>query len=502
MTGGVVLVLLAGGAAAGVAAQPEDPLGAARQLLDAGRLAEAVPHLERARQGNPRDPGPLWMLAVAWLRLGEFAESARRAAEFAALLPDNPNGPLLAASALNALGRLDEAEAALRETLARDPAHPEARRDLAVLLAQTGRREEAITRFEALDRDYPGRAEVLAPLGVLHVQAGRGPEGLTVLQRAVQVDPDSFEARHHLGALYSELGQFGPAGRHLDAAIRIRPDDPGTLLELCLLRSREERLEQAREACSRAAAAAPEDPEAQFKSGDVLHYLQENEGAERAYREAIRLDEGHARARLRLGLLLHEAGRSAEAIPILVPAVEGEGAAANPQLRAGGLSTLGQALIGVSDLEEAERRLEQAIAASPTTPEPWLHLGNLLARSAEPERTARGREHLLRFSELRHFSDRTNELKAAINATPGQPAPKKALVAHLIRGGAPALALAESGRLLTLAPGEPVHHLIHAESLAALGRREEARAALAEALRDWPGHPDLVEAADRLDREP
>ena len=499
----VTLLLLAGllavfPAAPSAGPQPPDPLDAARRLLDQDRLAEAVTHLEQARRDAPEDPDPLWMLAVARLRLGDFEEAARLAGAFAGLAPDHPGGPLLLAAAASALGRLDEAEAALREALVRAPGHPEARRELASLLARTGRREEAIRWLESLEADYPGRVEVLVPLGVLHVQAGRGAAGLAMLQRAVQTDPGSFEARHHLGALYSELGQFGLAGQNLEAALSIRPEDPGTLLELCLFASREERLEDAREACARAAAADPDNAEARFKNGDVLHYLQQNDSAENAYREALRLDPGHARARLRLGLLLHESGRSAEAIPVLIPAVEGETAAADPQQRAGGLSTLGQALTAVSALEEAERRLREATAASPTTPEPWLHLGNLLVRSGDPEKVEEGRGHLARFAELRRFSDRTNELKAAINANPGRTGPKRALVAHLISGGAPALALEESRRLLTLASAEPVHHLLYAESLAALGRPEEARTALQEALGEWPDHPGLVEAAARL----
>ena len=492
----VLAALLAGAAAA------QDPLETAQRLVAEGRLEEAIPHLDRARSANPGDPAPLWMLAVARLRLGNLPEAARLAAEFADRVPESPNGLLLQGAALSALGRLEEAEAALREALRRDPAHPEARRDLAIVLGRRGRREEAVARLEELGAEYPGRSEVLAPLGVLYVQIGRGADGLASLVAAAQADPASFEARHHLGALYSELGQFAAAGRHLEAALALRPEDPGTLLEVCRLRSRVERLEEARAACAEAAAAAPGDAEAQFASGDVLHYLQEEEAAERAYRTAIRLDPGHSRARFRLGLLLHESGRSAEAVPVLTPAVEGEEAETDGQRLAGGLTTLGQALAAASEPEAAAIRLEAAISASPNTPEPHLHLGNLLARSDDPDQARRGREHLARFAELKRFSDRTNELKAAVNADPGAAEPKKALVAHLIRGGAPRLALAEAERLLTLAAAEPVHHLLYGEALAAAGRAEEARAALDRALSRWPDHPELQEAAVRLGARP
>lgn len=493
---GRVLLLLAVASAAG-AAQP-DPLETARRLVSEGRLEEALPHLERARDAAAGDPDPLWMLAVARLRLGNFDEAVALAGQFGRLVPDSPTGPLLRASALTALGRLPEAEDALGEALARDPRHPEARRDLAVLMGRRGRLEEAVGRLEELRREYPGRPEVLAPLGVLYVQQERAAEGLSALTQAAQADPGSFEARHHLGALLSELGQLEPAGAHLEAALALQPANPGTLFEICLLRSREERLEAAREACAEAAAAAPGSAEAQFASGDVLHYLQEEAAAEQAYREAIRLDPNHFRARFRLGLLLHEAGRSPEAVPVLTPAFETEGAGVSPVQLAGGLMTLGQALAATSDPDEAVRRLEAAIAAAPTLPEPHLHLGNLLVRSGDSALVEKGRGHLGRFAELKRFSDRTNELKAMVNANPGAREPKMALIAHLIQGNASGEALQESGRLLTLASAEPLHHLLYAESLAAAGRIAEARGTLDAALANWPANAELREAAARL----
>ena len=495
---GAIWFLAALGAAGDAAAQAEGALEAARRLVAEGRLEEAIPHLERARDAAPHHPDALWMLAVARLRLGNLPEAAALGEEFGRLVPESPTGPLLRASALTALGRLPEAEHALEEALVRDPRHPEARRNLAILLGRQGRIAEAVTRLEALQAEYPGRPEVLAPLGTLYVQAGREAEGLSALLRAAQADPDSFEARHHLGALFSELGQFEPAETHLEAALALEPGNPGTLFAICLLRSREERLEAARDACTAAAAAAPASAEAQFASGDVLHYLQEAEAAEKAYREALRLDPNHFPARFRLGLLLHEGGRSTEAIPVLTPAVEAEAAANNPGQLAGGLMTLGQALAATSDPAGAIRRLEAAIAAAPTLPEPHLHLGNLLVRSGNPAPLEKGRGHLRRFAELKQFSDRTNELKAAVNANPGAREPKMALIAHLIRGNAPEEALVESGRLLTLASAEPVHHLLYAESLAAAGRIAEARETLDAALANWPANTELQQAAARL----
>ena len=503
--------LLVGVPATAEPGQPPD-LAEARRLVEDGRIGEAAEHLEEVRRARPDDPAPLWMLAVARLRLGAFAEAAELGAALAALTPANPNGLFLRATALRELGEMDGAEAALREALDRDPAHPEARRDLALVLAARGRGAEAVRELEALRAEHPGRAEVLAPLGVLLVQQGRGAEGLSALTAAAQSDPGSFEAQHHLGALHSRLGNFGEADRRLAAALALRPGDPGALLEICLLRSREERLEAAKAACERAADAAPGNAEAHFRSGDVLHYLREDADAEARYRETLRLDPQHRRARFRLGALLHETGRSAEAIPVLRPALPAPGEAVNadddppgtPETReqqANARVILGLALARTGEREAALAEFREAAAAAPLVPEPHLHLGNLLVRSEVPEEAAAGREHLERFAELKGVSDRTNELKTAIVARPGEGAPKRALVAHLIGNGAADLAAAESERLLTLAPAEPLHHLLYAEALEALGEDAAAREVIERALADWPDREDLRAAAERFARE-
>lgn len=481
-----------------VGAQPGGDLAQARRLAEAGRVAEAIPLLERARAANPEDPEPLWMLAVAKLRTGDAEAAAELASEVSARVPASPNGPLLLASASRSLGRAADAEAALREALRRDARLPEARRDLALLLAETGRSEEAISGLEALAADFPGRAEALTPLGVLYVQVGRGSDGLEALAAAARSDPNSFEAQHHLGALLSELGQFEEANRRLDAALSLRPGDPGTLLEMCRLRSREERLEEARAACAEAAASAPDHAEAWFASGDVLHYLAEEDAAANAYRRALELDPGHDRAAFRLGQLLQETGQSAEAVELLTAAVDEAGEEAPPERLAGALMTLGRALGDSGDGDAAIARFEAAIELSPTIPEPHLHLGNLLVRRADAESKERGRRHLTRFAEAKQFVDRANELRAAVNRFPGAREPKQALIGHLIAGGAAREALEEAERLLTLAPAEPVHHLLAAESLAALGRVGEARELLERALEQWPRRAEFREAADRL----
>ena len=71
-----------------------DPIESARQLIAAGRLEEAIPYLEGARSADPGDPEPLWMLAVARLRLADFPEAMALAEEFATPRSEERERPL------------------------------------------------------------------------------------------------------------------------------------------------------------------------------------------------------------------------------------------------------------------------------------------------------------------------------------------------------------------------------------------------------------------------
>ncbi len=473
------------------------PMRLAQELLDQGRIEEAIPHLEEATKGDPDDPAPIWMLAVAHLQLGDFAAAAELGSRFGSLAPENPNGPRLVGSALVAAGRLEEAEDAFRSAVALDPENPVTRLDLALLLARMGETGEARASLESLAAAFPGRAEVLGPLGALHAREGRRAEALQVLVAAVRAEPGSAEANHHLGALYSDLGRLGLAERHLGRALEQNPENPASLSELCLLRSRQDRLEEARGVCSRAAEVAPEDAETWFRLADVLQYLQDD-SAEPAHRRALGLDPGHRLARFRLGLLLWEQNRSEEAIEVLTPAVEATTPPVTASDLATGLQTLGLAHRSAGDIEEARLRLEQAIRSAPTLPEPHLHLGNLLARSADPSVAALGRERLARFREVKSFDDRVRSLKAAVNADPAAPGPKRDLVRGLMEGGALDRALDEAGLLFVLSRDEPVHHELLAAALLGLGREDEAAEVLDSALERWPDRRELRELRARI----
>lgn len=197
----------------------------AEVLVRVGRGAEAVPHLERASELDPRSGHADTILGLYLVSLGEFErarihleralareeqrvethvglaqvylalgeeELARRHSEVSQTLPqssrrDDPFAtPNLApagarartkfARQLERQGKLAEAEEQYRAGLAGNPQHYQARLGLAELLARTGRRAEAVSLLREGLALTPGSAQAELDLARLESGAAPGPD--------------------------------------------------------------------------------------------------------------------------------------------------------------------------------------------------------------------------------------------------------------------------------------------------------------------------------------
>ncbi len=141
-------------------------------------------------------------------------------------------------------------------------------------------------------------------------------------------------------------------------------------------------------AWERAIRRDPENAEARLYLGQVMGSLERWADAERHLREAVRLyalraqgDEASraplAEARNSLGAALVNAGRPAEAIPLL-RAVTEELTYRSPHLA---LGNLGQALLRAGQFPEAVTVLQRAVALQPNFCVGWARLGEAQLRT-------------------------------------------------------------------------------------------------------------------------
>jgi tetratricopeptide (TPR) repeat protein len=194
-----------------------------------------------------------------------------------------------------------------------------------------------------------------------------------------------------------------------------------------------------------------------------LHRLQDLEGAAALYEKIIRRDPQHFFAHHALGAIYAEAGRAAEALPLLTRAARLAPDNAEAQ------ANLGAALIAQNRLDEAEVPIHRAVVLSPDATEPLNHLGKLLSRRGRYDEALDAYARVLERNQadpVAHFNvgntlflaDRSQQaipsLRRAVQLEPGSAIYRTGLGLALSEIGEIALGLAQIRRAIALDPAD------------------------------------------------
>ena len=226
---------------------------------------------------------------------------------------------------------------------------------------------------------------------------------------------------------------------------------------------------------SRAIAVTEGNYVAHHNLASALALAGDTAGAERHYREALRIDPGHAPARSALGVLLMDAGRLADAREQQEHALSLEPGSADVRYN------LGLLLARMGESEAAAARYGEAVGLDPSLAPAHYNWGNLLAaqgRWAEAEARYREAARLM----PRHL-DARNNLALVLGQQGRWQEAADLLAAILAEEPAAARARVNLGRALT-----------------ALGRADDARRTWEEVLERHPGDPAAEEARHELSR--
>ena len=266
-----------------VAKRPENSRGRCNlgvALVRAGRVEEAIGHLEQALRINPDG-------AEVHCDLG---------------------------FALAQAGRIPEAITQYEQALRIKPDYAKAHSDLGVALAQVGRIPEAIEHLERALRIKPDYAEAHCNLGVALAQAGRIPEAIEHLERALRIEPDNAEAHNNLGNVLRQSGKIEEAIAHYEQALRIEPDYAEAHHNLGVASAQAGRMPEAIEHLERALRIKPGNAETHYNLGLALSRIGKIQDAIGHYEQALRLNPDYAEAHYNLGAALVRLGRLPEAV--------------------------------------------------------------------------------------------------------------------------------------------------------------------------------------------
>jgi arylsulfatase A-like enzyme/Flp pilus assembly protein TadD len=242
----------------------------------------------------------------------------------------------------------------LREILDSEPDNVLAQKRLAGVLAQVGQLEDSVREFQKLHRIAELDAKDWENLASALLLLERTEEALTLLDEA--------------------LAEF-PWQRELHVL-------KGEALE------NEDRLDEARNAYTRAIELRPESPEDYWRRGTVSLLLGDESAAERDFRESLERDATFSEGRLALARLLSETGRAAEAIALL-----------DDTRTASEKTTLAEALLASDRHEEARALLEESLALEPDNTRALALLGPVYGQAGELPLAARTLERAISLGE-------------------------------------------------------------------------------------------------------
>ncbi len=271
---------------------------------DAGALDEAADRFEAARRLQPDD-----MAVLVWLGDVRLAQGDAEAAEplFARALqlyPDSLSARFGLARAALMREEFEPAARGLEEILALEPSAAAAHYPLGqayLRLGEPERAQEHLRRREAADirPADPLMAALDRLLESSQAYETRGIEALdredwdgaaAAFRRGLEIDPADAELRHRLGTALYLRGDIGPARAELERAAADAPELPQAHYSLGVLLQEEGRHGEAAERFAAALRARSSYTEARLRLASSLRRSGDAEGALAEYRRVSRMN--------------------------------------------------------------------------------------------------------------------------------------------------------------------------------------------------------------------
>jgi tetratricopeptide (TPR) repeat protein len=299
-----------------------------------------------------------------------------------------------------------------------------------------------------------GAAVVVVAAVLTWQQSRQYADAATLYRTTLEANPSAWMAHVNLG--YLALRSI-PPGRGGDAPVEHRPA-----------------LEEAAGRFRAALRIKPDIPQAHNNLGTALMRLGRLDEADAAYQRAVALAPGDAEVRHNFGVLLERLGRHEEAAGQAREAIRLAPDRAAPH------ATLADALQSLGRLEEAVDAYRQAIALNPSDAEAHVNLGSALGRLGRTEEAAA-------------------EFSAALSLNPNSVEARRNLGIAFLRSGKTDEGLALFREAVRLSPSASTY-LDLGHALEAVGRYDEATAALTEGLRLDATRTDVRASLDRVRR--
>jgi len=276
---------------------------------------------------------------------------------------------------------LERAEQEYRQAIELAPYIPQQHTALARTLFSLGRPQEARQEFLNAFKADPRDGLTHMYFGLFLASMREMELAISAYQTALHFQPSLALAHQHLGAALMQTNQDDAAAQHLRKALEIRPELTEARLNLAAIMLRQAKSdEEVQAAVTEFEAVLREKPKqttAWQNLGIAQARLRHPDKAIQAFQQALEHDPSMPEVSVSLARLFWMGGRHAEAIQVLLRAVEQ--APDNAALLAETAALLSTA--PEAELRDGERALQLAERAVQMTPQPTLQMLDALASS-------------------------------------------------------------------------------------------------------------------------
>ena len=507
----------------------------ARIALAGGKEAEAAEHLAKVLAKSPLDIEAGLLQSQLWLRRKEPAKAVNHLETLTAAFPSRSQLELALSKAYLAVADVRKAADQLDRVLARVPGAIEAVQLRVGIYLKDGLPGEAVRLLEPLHAAQPTNRAVQDLLVAAYRTANRPDEAVAILKRQTEASPKDPVPQFHLGEVLRSQGKAAEARAVFDQVLQHFPDHLGAVSQLAALDQQEGQMDAAMARVDTYLSAHPESSQAHLLKASLWFSRKNYPAAETAATKAIelkpdapaayallvriqiidgRLEESvgrlrqlvetsptHLSARMFLGSLLREQGRTDEARACFVEMLKID---SNFAPAYNDLAWIDAGIPG--QLDRARENAQKARSLRPDDPGvsdtcgwiEWLH-GDyrqalpLLREAANrlPENATVQHHLAMALYMMDHVPNAIVAFEKAL-AIPGGFPEKDQAEARLttLREGAQ-LDLASLERRLKDSPNDVVLMMLKARKLASTGHPEEAVTACHDALAI---NPDLEAA--------
>ncbi len=257
--------------------------------LRRGDLEKARMHFEEVLKTNPY-LGPAHAgLGEIYARQGKLNDAIQLYQHALRLEPDLTNVHVRLGEAYAKVGKIQEALLEIEKAMKMNPNSQEAHASLGAIYLQEGRAEEAIPLLKSALSTSPKNPEIYNNLGVAHRLKGELDEAIRYYRMAIEIDPKFIDAHINLGESYFRKGITKEAIAEYQKAVSLDPQRPEPHNHLGVLYLKKGRIEEAILHLSKAVSLQPEYGEAHYNLGLAYYQKREVQKALKQVEKAIQL---------------------------------------------------------------------------------------------------------------------------------------------------------------------------------------------------------------------